>query len=315
MGKLQAKQSLRSRRYRRLLFSAADLTRVAPVWAERLAPLERAWRTGSLTDAETAALYLLIGLEIRCPGTWLVGPSANRLNPMGPSLKITPWLNLDDRMKQWLTPETTLADILSGYSLRGVRLAAREILLAWLANNVTLRLTDKIPTPEQMLGLQSQGSRWVSVLFGAATLSQVVHDERDALSFLLHDLGHAAQFFSQTDYREGQIGFYRLLQTAHQQELLKSPALHDPNWSARLNYLMADINTHPAHFVSVFWANARETFAKNSDCTAFADWRRRLYEAWQLKPEVANAHEKMIDGFCPEAAQQVIQHLNQVGTS
>ena len=321
---------LRQRRYKRLLFSSADLSRLAPVWAERLASLECVWRTGALSEPEVAALYLLISLEIRCPGTWLVGPSPSHLKFSTEGLKLKPWLAVDDRMKQWLPPDTTVAEVLSRFSLRGVRLAAREVLLRWLNGEMKLKLTDKVPSPQQMLSLQALGSRWVSVIFNEAALSTAVHDERDALSFLLHDLGHAAQFFSQPDYQRGQIGFYRLLQAANKQSLLDAPARHDANWTARLNYLMADLNTHPAHFVSVFWANARETFNATQDLTAaqviapgqatigvanaFAEWRKQLYSAWNLKAELIEAHEKLIDGFCPKAAQKVIGHLNQVGS-
>lgn len=284
------------------------MSEISQEWSRRLAPVCCAWKHGHLTDGETAGLSLLISLQLRLPHHWLMGRDPLPVIEKGGCL-VHDWIEFEPRLQRWIQPTMSLGEVLAAFNLRGVRLVARRALLNWLSGEWDLRLTDRIPSPEEMLNLQIQGGRWVSMIFDEARLSQIVHDDRDALSLLLHDLGHADQFFSNPEQRRGQIAFYSLLNKARQAGLLNEPSDFDPNWQERLEYLISDLNTHPAHFVSVFWASARQSFNGNP---AFQNWRQKLYLAWDLSKTDQEAHEKLIDGFSIEAAQQVVRHLDQL---
>lgn len=300
------------RRYQRLFIDPNDLENLAANWEARLTPLWQAWKQGQLSEAEVAAIYLLIGLQVRSPDAWLAGPSRSHLSPVCPSPTIQDWIPLSPRLSKWLSPTALISEVLSGFSLRGVRLCARETLLQWMRGDVDLRLLDHVPSPDEMLDLQAQGGRWISLMFKRHELAKPILDGRDALSFLLHDLGHAWQFFVSAENRRGQISFYRMLQKARDHRLLDEPSLYDTSWPQRLDYLIADLNTHPVHFALIFWASARRSFEVTNEVRAFSEWRAKLYQAWQLDIDTAQSFEKLVDGFCPKAAEQVIKHLQQL---
>lgn len=264
-----------TKRYKIQLFSAAELQATAAFWEERLAPIRNAWRGGALTDAEVSAFYLLHSLEIRLPDNWLCGPS-RETSPHGP--RAEEWFSFGPRTSKKIPAGITVGELLEGYHLKGVRMIACRALSRWLRGEILLKATESIPTADEILDWQVNGGRWVTLTFDQNNLNHWVHDGRDALSFLLHDLAHADQFFRNPTLARGQIGCYRMLQQARDKSLLQVPSLFDSQWSEQMDYLIADLNTHPIHFWGVFWGRARQAFGKSE--IEFSQWRDQLCELW-----------------------------------
>jgi len=253
-----------------------------------------------------------MGLEARLPGTWLGGRSPTRLSikPAGPAL--SQWLELSPLIRRHIGPNTTVAEVLHSFSLKGVRLVAREALLRWLNHEWPLVLSAEIPSPIELLQQQIHGHRVVTTAFAKEQLASYLHDDRDALSFLLHDLGHAEQFFRDDFHRLGQIGCYRMLFAAHQAELLFVPQSYSSRWESQLDYLIADLNTHPVHFWSVFWASARENFGPSKE-HEFLRWQSQLFELWALPPVHRQTLTRPSRNIAPEAARELLDYLSLHG--
>jgi hypothetical protein len=81
-------------------------------------------------------------------------------------------------------------------------------VIRYLLNQFNIVLmVDKIPTSRDVLGMQAAASRCASLI--TLKLDELVLDERDPLSFLLHDLVHAYKMFSDTKLLEGNLNSLR----------------------------------------------------------------------------------------------------------
>ncbi len=310
---MNAQNSTRPQRYRRQLFTVHQLEQSAPSWASRLQPLYNDWKSLKLSDAEAASIYLLIGLETRLPGRWLGGKSPTRLSAFSNGPRLSDWIALSPVLARHFREDTTIAEVIHGFSLKGVRLVARETLLHWLQGEWPLVLTEQIPSPVKLLEEQIWGRRMVTAAFKKEELSLYLHDDRDALSFLLHDLGHAEQFYRNDLNRCGQIASYRLLHEAHLAGLLFAPRAYSNKWEDQLDYLIADLNTHPLHFWSVFWASARENFGPEKNHN-FELWRKDLFLLWNLPQRIQSIMERPSRNVSAINSEILLQYLFQRGS-
>ncbi|MCE3009761.1 MAG: hypothetical protein LW875_04020 [Proteobacteria bacterium] len=131
-------------------------------------------------------------------------------------------------------------------NLRALPPSVARVLCLWEAGVYHLELWSTIPTAEQVLDLQTQGRRCVSLLdhdWGAFPLG-----ERDVFSFLIHDLIHADHFFKDPRLREAQMSFAQQMKN-----LLLHPVIQEKRqnvkWNSQIEYLIADMNTHPLHLM------------------------------------------------------------------
>lgn len=69
-----------------------------------------------------------------------------------------------------------------------------------------LRLMFRIPSPEELLAMQAEGSRCVSALISSKMLTQIF-GHRDCLEMLLHDLAHMEKFVEAGRFWQ-QVGFF-----------------------------------------------------------------------------------------------------------
>lgn len=306
---------MRKLKYQKLMLTEMDRSQISKEWSIQILKDKSLWLSCQLSDAEWATSYLLSGLSLKSPKRWLGG-----VNPVD-SLNV-PNSQSIFRSHSWSIPIQNkishfpgLIQLVHRFSLLGVRLSARNALCQWHRGYWPLILTEHIPSAFEMLQVQSQGQRFVTLITEPEQLLNEIHDGRDALSFLLHDLDHAHHFYSQPNLMKGQIGFYRLLFLAYRDGCLLEPQSHTPEWIEKMEYLISDINTHPAHFVSVFWSYARSAFNKNGewDNSKYKIWRRHLYKLWSLSKDLQLDFDALIDGFNPEAGERVTQFLqNQV---
>lgn len=299
------------KRFRKILLPLGDLEVRSLSWAGALEPVQSSWKVGDLTDAEAAGLYLLVSLQFWFPNDWLSGPDPLASASPRASLPLLPWLDLNARTRAKLPADISLAGLIHGYSFKAIRRDARNALSRWLNGEIDLRLTDVIPTPEEVLSAQVNGGRWVSALFSPEYLGRLVHDGRDALSFLLHDLGHAEKFFGSDLHPEAQVGCYRLLQKALLAGKFDQLRELDSQWEERLHYLIADLNSHPIHILSVFWGAARDVFRKTLGDSSFEQWQQGVYALWNWEEPVQRAYLQVLRSRCADSAALLNARLSQ----
>ncbi len=127
--------------------------------------------------------------------------------------------------------------MLTEYHVRGVPESAVQGLRDWAAGFPVCVLRD-VPAPQQVLELQAQGRRCVTLL--RAPLPSGPY--QDPLAFALHDLRHLAKFAAPAHYLE-QVGFFATLAHAR-----STPAWSrfedglDATWHTDRDQVLADMN-------------------------------------------------------------------------
>lgn len=113
-----------------------------------------------------------------------------------------------------------------------------QALLAWSRGERRVDLLFHIPTARDVLALQAQGRRCVSLLDD--TTNPAPHE--DGLAFAVHDLCHLEKFADPAQHT-AQVGFFaavsRALADPRFQELEKSL---DAQWAEDRNHVIADMN-------------------------------------------------------------------------
>ena len=115
----------------------------------------------------------------------------------------------------------------------------------WKRNPENLLLYFNIPTPVEILKMQMQGKRCVSVFCHKESLDCIYEHQRDAYLFTVHDLEHAWKFFSIQESHLLQIQWAKFLHKTFFQGSRGS--FINPKLQNNLDYLISDMNTHPWH--------------------------------------------------------------------
>jgi hypothetical protein len=165
--------------------------------------------------------------------------------PLAPTLALA-GIRLNPRQQTRLQGCQTLPDLLCHFHLKGVPLDCQEGLLGWIEGRYPLDLRLDIPSAREMLDHQCRGRRFVSFRAEPGLLFQRIGRHAGTLAFALHDFEHAHKFFANPTLTRGQIRFFRHLRAALEGGLFSS-LTHDAQFSTELEYLMADMNSHPLH--------------------------------------------------------------------
>lgn len=140
----------------------------------------------------------------------------------------------------------------SGAYYRSCPARAHKGYEIWCAQPHIIVLYESLPSAQELLDLQCEGQRVVSLVTDPQQFTEEIHG-RDPLSFLLHDLIHAYEFFADPQLMQAQIQFYRGLRHELQTNFdLQNRLVSDPIFAEKFEYLIADMNSHPAHLEAYY---------------------------------------------------------------
>ena len=151
---------------------------------------------------------------------------------------------------------TTILDYL--LSKRFIKLPGelKECLVNWALGLYPIQLIHRVLLPTEVLTLQAHGNRIVTLSYLDSISGDVLIGNRDAFEFVLHDISHAHTFFYSYYDPKGQITFFRFLKNHIG---LLDPYALDKEFQKKLDYLLSDMNSHPEHLKSYFWAILSES--------------------------------------------------------
>lgn len=255
----------------------------------------------SLSDQDVVSLYLLIYLNKRYPNNFL--ESSNKIidsnhskyaSTLSRSRQIAEfnikWRN--SKLKKRLDDHMTLFEFVNSFNLHSVPQSARYSLANWyLEENFKLVLfLNKIPTPRDVLEMQANAQRCVTVIYDR--LDRLVLGERDPLSFMLHDLVHAYKMFHNEYLLKGQIGFSKAISILLNDEigsrLINELNENDKEFAHQFDYLISDMNSHWKHLFHYFKATL---------INAFKTKYNRTTEQSNLSGQSLEHFEKTFDTF------------------
>ena len=205
------------------------------------------WQAGAISDGGFAASYFLL---------WQMHEHGSRFAARNHRGSPQP----DPRRwrEQLLTAsgkalDDLLIDYLSQYRFFRIIPSVPIALCQWLEGDWPLTLLTHIPSARQVLGMQVDGFRPVTVISQFPRASRPILTKANGFEFLVHDLEHAWKFCHDPTQYRAQQSFFSCLQKLLFAGFLDSHLL-DPEFSAKFDYLISDMNTHPVHGLRYFHA-------------------------------------------------------------
>jgi hypothetical protein len=262
----QTRRASRGGRYRKKLLEPEGFLPFAAALETLFAELDAMRASASLSDAEFTGYGLLALLACRrADALQPYGRSSGSMEPGDEDPKesaLPPFLFLrrlrdkglpvQNESVPW-TESSTLLRFLSRIRFRGIPDSARMALTQWLEGRYPLGLFFLSPSAEDVFEMQKAGRRCITFFKRADELAQW-HQGRDALSFVVHDLIHAHEFYADPQRAKQQIGFYHWLDSIRNHNLLSEWMRTSPSFLARWEYVLADMNSYCGHLLKTLHA-------------------------------------------------------------
>lgn len=257
-------RSSRPGRYRHQLLSTELVQKGSPALLNLFAQLRS--QSMQLAEAEIAAVALLALFSLKGPKAFEKKPSPNQKNPSilaDTILKIFDQHQLPtQRLRAMTQPHSSLYELISSLRFRGVPDSARQSLLCWLDGKYPLHLYFHVPSVSEVFSFQKKGHRIVSLLCKEPELSEG-YKGRDVLSFLIHDLIHAHEFYCQPQQTLQQIGFYQWISQIHNLEIVQAQLQRSEIFLNSWNYLLSDMNSYCGHMLKTTHAILSQQWPAN----------------------------------------------------
>ncbi len=241
-----------------------------PLLEAKMAPFLERYRVNEISDYELTALFILVSLNLRYPGTWLGAKCPSHQIEHRLQMKV-PDLGFEPNIQRRLTEVENLGELFSQFALKSTPKTVNRALLCWSNGSYPLELMFRIPSPSEVLSQQKVGRRCLTVLTDSSRTTQFILGERDYLSFTMHDLIHADHFYFHPHSYHGQLGFYGLLdhgiRQAHFDHFLKNK-----NFKDEFEYLISDMNAYAIHLLKCLKAAILHYYS-NDD---FHEWIEKI---------------------------------------
>ncbi|XGC79776.1 hypothetical protein ACES2L_10585 [Bdellovibrio bacteriovorus] len=307
---------LRAGRFRHRLLDDAFLNSKAEVAYECLKPFIALWQRRHLSDVEIASVYILIFCFLRRPQDFLGGPhnlispSENKSDGVTGHAVIEllshhlPKEYAQAKSLMRLNKQVPFVELFCSFSWRSIPLSVQQSLLSWQSGKYVLNLTIGIPTPEEVLFMQAQGKRCISMLIQKDQILNFVEEGRDVLGFIVHDLIHADHFFADAEKALAQIGFSKKLIEVHAYPEIQKMLLEDKVFEKEFHYLMSDMNSVPLHLLKTLKAillghfKRRENLGLKASLSPrtegeFLQFFRHILAPWSFSDEALSASERL----------------------
>lgn len=234
----------------------AWLIQQGPVLSRQLVPWFEKFRAKEISCFELVSIYLIFFSWSYRGSLWCGGKSPHVWShignqPLKPSSVLVGDLGVCQRHAQ-----RDVLGYMAGYLLRGVSCKVNRALHYWITHPDCLLLTFTMPSPYEILCLQAQGRRVVTLFESISDLSSY-HEGKDPLTFVIHDLVHADEFFCQNDSHAQQVVFYQKVKSEIDRGVYDRLLASKPQFKTEFEYLIADMNSHPAHLEATLQALVR----------------------------------------------------------
>lgn len=200
-------------------------------------------------DVEKLTAWVVALSALRRPLDWYQGPNTT---PVGVNKTHQLAINelfarTDVQIPKKISPQTDLYSLIVSHNIKALPHACLRSLCNVVSCTYPVLITERVPTPHELLRLQISGQRIISLNENYSSWPETLYSGRDFLGFLIHDLLHADHFFRDSSHRDGQLGVYRFIQRLLTDESLNSLLLSDARFREGFEYIISDMNSHPVH--------------------------------------------------------------------
>ncbi len=225
---MQQQSQIRRNGYKKNFIHLEHLDQVSETIKSSLEEVYGRWQSKEISDSLLVAETVLLFLKTLRPKDFLGGPH-----------------------RQW-EPNRLLPEVIQIFdclSLRSIPLSVNRTLVHWSLKKYPLKLTFAPLTTLEIIDLQSQGIRCVTLPIDQKSLKTYILEERDPFSFILHDLIHADHFFRDPVQTEQQRSFSKLMSYHYRKNTLGFYFKENVEFKKQVDYLASDMNAHIIHFI------------------------------------------------------------------
>lgn len=237
-----------------------------------------------LNGVKQVTLYLLLFLRIKHQSNWaqkkIQIARRHELHNDSLLLNLIPTeFMLTEKEKRQLDG-IYLEDFFLSFNLKGIPQAINRSLHAWANGLINLEVCYHIPSVRSLLKMQANGTRCVTLITSPDELNSLILNARDPLSFVIHDLAHADQFFGKMDLISAQIGFFHAMDKAYKLKSVKILLNENKAFKKDFEYAAADMNGHVL-FLFKFLKSAYKRLNEWPEFKSFYE----LIEFWQMNDD------------------------------
>lgn len=215
---------------------------------------------------ELCTLYILLFLRIRHQKNWL--QKKTNFIPQTSEKLLLDFIPEEFQLNDWEKEKLKglcAKDLFAHYNLKGIPLAVNRTMLNWGNGLWKIEILTHIPTPRELLRMQVKNTRCITLTTNHDEIDRLVLSSRDPLSFVLHDLHHADEFFLKEESLKGQLGFYNLVNQIYDRPELKQTLKSDSQFKTEFNYVVSDMNAYVIHLFKCFKSAFIRTDAETTD--------------------------------------------------
>lgn len=286
----------RSGSYKKILIDSDGLKAHGDLLRQGLSDLKKL----DLSPPDFATLYLLLFLRIKHPKNWLQkkSRSANALlknNILSQNLiDIIPECFDLNQWEQEKIIGLSGYDLFKNFNLKAIPESINRTMLHWYEGSWKIEMLEHIPTPRELLRLQVKNTRCTTVITNVSEIDSLVFNSRDPLSFMLHDLMHADQFFSQNESLKGQLGFYQLISDIYDQPRLRHLLKSNEEFKREFEYVASDMNAYVIHLFKCLKSSISRTAENEIFFSELLDWWQ-MNDAEKLSSHLLNSPQFNIE--------------------
>ena len=248
-------------KFKKVLISDRNLKSESSLLYPYILEIQELENSSSLHDWEIVLLFIMVYLKHRL-NNYVVQENDSKFQNiivMNEKLKSKEIQSLPILL-QSLFPKKEKCVTIFDYLLskRFIKLPGelKDCLVNWALGLYPIQLVHKVLLPIEVLTLQANGKRIVTLSYPDSLSGDLLLGNRDAFEFVLHDISHAHTFFHSHYDPRGQISFFEFLKN-HIRLLI--PYRRDEVFQKKLDYLLSDMNSHPEHLKSYFRAILSES--------------------------------------------------------
>ena len=235
--------------YKKVLLSPLDLGEKADYLRANVEVLKKQ----NLSDQDFTTLYILLYLRLKHPKNYLQMRTSTP-----PKLTGQPLLELIPESFKLSSWERDKLNNICGqglflsFNLKSIPASINRSMAKWYRTEWKIIRLERIPASKELLKMQVDNARCITTIVDHSQIDQLILGVRDPLSFVLHDLMHADQFFNQPEAIPGQLGFYRCVYSLYQKPELSELLKCDLQFKKEFEYVASDMNAYVIHLFKCF---------------------------------------------------------------
>ncbi len=270
----------RSGSYKKILISEDQLS----LHKDKILACLRDLNSANFQDFQYCTLYIILFLRLKHPKNWMqkkktlmcndpIPNDIHILDVIPPSFELNTW------EKQKLH-RVSFREFFNLFNLKGIPLATNRSMTHWSEEQWPIKCLKHIPSPRELLKMQSQGHRCITLIVNPEEITQLVLSSRDPLSFVIHDLDHADHFFSNKETHLAQVTLFKMIDAIYDKPEIKKGFQESTSFKNDFHYVSSDMNAYVIHMLKCF-KSAFDRF----DLGLF----QQVLNWWNLTPEAREA--------------------------